>query len=162
MKICVLGSGTWGTALAALLAKNDHEVVLWSAIPDEIKEIEQSGTHRNLPGVILPIGIKYTADIAAALSDAELALFVVPSEFIRSTARLAAPYITDSMILVNAAKGIEGGTLMTMTEIIFDEIKKAHGRCANKIAALSGPTHAEEVAIGLPTSIVSACGDEET
>lgn len=161
MKICVLGAGTWGTALSALLAKNQHEVVLWSKIGKEIKELKEHGTHRNLPGVILPTGIQYTEDIGKAISDADMVLFVTPSEFIRATAKEAAKHITPDMILVSAAKGIERGSLMTMTDIIADEIKKASGECKNKIAALSGPTHAEEVAIGLPTSIVAACEDEK-
>ncbi len=162
MKICVLGAGTWGTALASLLAKNQHEVTLWSKISEEIKEIKAAGTHKNLPGVILPTGIDYTDSMEDAISGADILLFVTPSEFIRATARDAAKYITPEMILVSAAKGIERGSFMTMTDIIYDEIKKAKGECTNKIAALSGPTHAEEVAIGLPTSIVSACEDEKT
>ncbi|MBO5908131.1 MAG: NAD(P)-dependent glycerol-3-phosphate dehydrogenase [Clostridia bacterium] len=161
MKICVLGAGTWGTALASLLAKNQHEVVLWSKIPEEIKGIKESGTHRNLPGVILPTGIEYTSDIERAIHGADMILFVTPSEFIRSTAREAARYISPRSVIVSAAKGIESGTLMTMTEIIADEIKRADGECKNPLAALSGPTHAEEVAIGLPTSIVAACEDEK-
>ncbi len=162
MKICVLGAGTWGTALASLLAKNQHEVVLWSKISEEIEHIKATGTHKNLPGVMLPAGIEYTDNLEAALTGVSIVLFVTPSEFIRATARAAAKYITPDMILVSAAKGIESGTHLTMTEIIYDEITSVMGKCANKLAALSGPTHAEEVAIGLPTSIVSACEDEAT
>ncbi len=161
MKICVLGAGTWGTALASLLAKNQHEVVLWSKIAEEIRQIRENGTHKNLPGVILPTGIDYRESISDAICGSDMVLFVTPSEFIRSTAKEAAEFITSEMILVSAAKGIEPHTLMTMTEIIADEIKKAKGACTNKIASLSGPTHAEEVALGLPTSIVSACEDEK-
>lgn len=156
MKICVLGAGTWGAALASLLAKNNHEVMLWSAIPSEIEELKSTGTHKNLPGAIMPIGITYTADIKAAMENASICIFVVPSQFIRSTAARVAPYVFDGQIIVNASKGIESGTLMTMTDVIEDELSKNGCKANYSIAALSGPTHAEEVAIGLPTSIVAA------
>lgn len=161
MKISILGAGTWGTALAALLAKNGHEVYLWSAIPAEVEELSRTGTHKNLPGAILPVGISYTSDMEYALSGAQTVIFVVPSEFIRSVAGLAAPHIRDGMILVNASKGIESGTLMPMTEVIRDELCRRGVTCGYSLAALSGPTHAEEVAIGLPTSIVAACEDSD-
>lgn len=161
-KICVLGAGTWGTALAALLVENGHNTVLWSAIGAEIDTLSATRTHKNLPGAKLPEGLKYTKSLKEACEGAELVLFVVPSEFIRATAAKAAPYIEDGAILASAAKGIEHTTLKTMTEIIDDEIKLNRRDISYKLAALSGPTHAEEVAKGLPTSIVSACEDEET
>ena len=160
MKICILGAGTWGTALAALLAKNGHGVYLWSAIPSEIEELSRTGAHKNLPGAILPVGISYTANMEEALAGAEAVIFVTPSEYIRTTARAAARYLKGEEVIINASKGIESGTLLTMTEVISDELHRC-GVCAKKIAALSGPTHAEEVAIGLPTSIVAACEDGE-
>ena len=161
MNITILGAGTWGIALTALLAKNCHDVTVWSAIPKEIDELNLTKTHKNLPGLILPDRITYEKNIEAALSGAELVIYVTPSEFIRSTARLSAPYLKDGAIIVSASKGIEGGTLMTMTDIIKDEISKAFPCKHFDIAALSGPTHAEEVALGLPTSIVAASEDEE-
>lgn len=161
MKICVLGAGTWGSALASLLAKNNHEVMLWSAIPAEIEELKKTGVPKNLPGAIMPVGITYTADIGVAMHGAEMCLFVVPSQFIRSTAALAAPYVEDGQILVNASKGIESGSLKTMTEVIADELTVRGCDKNYSIAALSGPTHAEEVALGLPTSIVAACEWED-
>ena len=160
MKIGVLGAGTWGIALAALLTKNGHSVTVWSAIPTEIDELKASGTHKNLPGVILPKRIGYTKDIAEA-ANAKMVLTVVPSAFIRSTTRILAPHLKDGVIIVNASKGIESGTLLTMTEVISDEIKRTAPDLKYNVAALSGPTHAEEVAVGIPTSIVSACEDEE-
>lgn len=162
MKICVLGAGTWGVALAALLAKNGHCVKVWSAIPSEIDELSATGRHKNLPGCELPSEIKYLKDAGEAICGSEMILFVTPSAFIRSTARLAAPYFTDGMILVNASKGIEPKTHRTMTEIISEEVDAAQPALNYEVAALSGPTHAEEVALGLPTSIVSACKNEET
>lgn len=162
MKICVLGAGTWGTALASLLVSNGHEVVLWSAISAEIETLSSTRRHKNLPEAILPEELGYETDIASALAGAELVLYVVPSEFIRVTARRAAPHLEVGAILVSAAKGIEPVSLKTMTEIIEEETLAARPDSPFKYAALSGPTHAEEVARGLPTSIVSACVDEET
>lgn len=159
MKISILGAGTWGTALSSLLAKNGHAVSLWSALPWEIEELRSTGKHRNLPEVILPVGIEYTPDIAESVIGAELVILVTPSEYVRKTAALAAPYIKADQIVASASKGIEGGTLMTMTEIIADEISKL-GKTLPYLVALSGPTHAEEVAIGLPTSIVAASETE--
>jgi len=161
MKICVLGAGTWGMALSALLCNNGHEVSVWSALPDEIARLKAEATHKNLPGVVFPEGIEYTTDISSAIKGKETVLFVVPSSFIRSTAAKAAEYLEDGMILINASKGIEPDSLMTMTEVISSEIKKIKPTLEYSIAALSGPTHAEEVARGLPTSIVSACEDEK-
>lgn len=161
MKICVLGAGTWGTALSALLDKNGHIVSLWSAIPEEIDVLKRDLTHKNLPGATLPDTIDYTRDIEKATLGAEMILFVVPSAYIRSTARLAAPYVSHGCIIASAAKGIERGTLMTMTDVIEDELKAYSASLQYEIAALSGPTHAEEVAKGLPTSIVAACKNEQ-
>ncbi|MBQ7356139.1 MAG: NAD(P)-dependent glycerol-3-phosphate dehydrogenase [Clostridia bacterium] len=162
MNICILGSGTWGMALAMLLKNNEHAVKVWSAIPEEIELLKKNGTHKNLPGVVFPDGIDYTTDMEYAIDGAEMVLFVVPSQFIRSTAKRCAEYLKDGIIIANAAKGIECGTLMTLTEVIEDEVKKQKPNLEYKICALSGPTHAEEVARGLPTSIVSACEDEQT
>ena len=159
MKIGVLGAGTWGIALAALLAGNSHDVVVWSAIPSEIDALQETGMHKNLPGAILPKNISYTKDIKDA-ADSELILFVVPSSFIRSTTKTIAPYIKDGVIIASAAKGIESGTLLTMTDVIDDELKAQGVQAGYTLAALSGPTHAEEVALGIPTSIVAACEDE--
>ncbi len=162
MKICVLGAGTWGVALAKLLVENENDVTLWSAIEEELDELQKMKIHKNLPGAIIPDGLKYEKDISAALSGVSLVLFVVPSQFIRSVARAVIPYLPKDVIIASATKGIEKGSLMTMTEIIEDEIRVANHRGTYKVVALSGPTHAEEVARGLPTSIVSACEDEDT
>lgn len=157
MKIGVLGAGTWGIALATLLAGNDHDVTVWSALPEEIDSLEKNSVHANLPGVILPNNIKYTKSIEEVAKGKELILFVVPSKFIRSTAEKIAPFVEDGTILVTAAKGIEGRTLKTMSEIVSEEVMLPYPGRKMNVAALSGPTHAEEVALGIPTSIVAAC-----
>ena len=161
MKIGVLGAGTWGIALAALLTSNQHDVTVWSALPSEIDELEKSGNHKNLPGIKLPNSIKYTKNIEILAKGKELILFVVPSSFIRVTTAKLAPFIDNGTILVTAAKGIEKGSLLTMTEVIEDQLKTDRPDLNYSLAALSGPTHAEEVAIGMPTSIVSACENEK-
>ena len=159
MKILVLGAGTWGVALAALLAKNGHDVTVWSAIAEEIDELKSTARHKNLPGLKLPSNIEYTTSIAEACG-AEMILIVVPSSFVRGTVTKLAPYVRRGVIIASAAKGVESATLMTMTEVIHDELQNCGAEDGYSLAALSGPTHAEEVALGIPTSIVAACDDE--
>ncbi len=160
MKIGILGAGTWGIALASLLAKNKNDVTVWSALPDEIDALKATHTHKNLPGAVLPQNISYTKNIEHACRGSELIIFVTPSAFIRSTAQKACPFIEDGTVLASAAKGIEQKTLKTMTDIIEDEVLKNRPNLKYTVAALSGPTHAEEVALGMPTSIVAACRNE--
>lgn len=158
-KIAVFGAGTWGIALARLLAANGRDVTVWSAIPAELKSLAETHRHPNLPGMELPAGMHFTADIAEACKDRDILLFAVPSPFVRATAKKAAPHIAEGQIIVDVAKGVEDKTLMTMSEIIEDELAKAH-RTA-RVVALSGPTHAEEVARDMPTLIVAACSDAD-
>ena len=159
IKIAVFGAGTWGIALARLLAVNGRDVTVWSAIPAELKSLSTTHRHPNLPGMVLPSTMHYTADIAEACASKDILLFAVPSVFVRSTAKKAAPHITEGQLIVDVAKGVEDKTLMTMSEIIEDELarQKRHAR----VVALSGPTHAEEVARDMPTLIVAASEDEE-
>ena len=157
-KIAVFGAGTWGIALARLLAVNGRDVTVWSAIPAELKSLSTTRRHPNLPGMELPSAMHYTADIAEACTGRDILLFAVPSPFVRSTAKKAAKYIPDGQLIVDVAKGVEDKTLMTMSEIIEDELAKA--KRTARVVALSGPTHAEEVALDMPTTIVSACPDE--
>ena len=160
-KIGVLGAGTWGTALARMLAGNGCDVTMWSALPDELKAMSVTHAHPNLPGMCLPADMHYTADIEEICGDRDVLLFAVPSVFVRSTARKAAPHIPDGQLIVDVAKGVEEKTLMTMSEIIEQELAAdgKHTHC--NVVALSGPTHAEEVAVDLPTTIVSASPDVE-
>ena len=154
-KIGVLGAGTWGMALARMLYNSGHEVAVWSAIEKEIEEFSQTRRHPNLPEMAIPDGIVFTKNMELACRNQDILLFAVPSVFVRTTARKAAPYIADGQIIVDVAKGIETDTLMTMTQVIEDELDNP----TVKLVALSGPTHAEEVARDLPTTIVSACED---
>ena len=157
-KIAVFGAGTWGIALARLLAVNGRDVTVWSAIPAELKSLSTTRRHPNLPGMELPSAMHYTADIAEACMGRDILLFAVPSPFVRSTAKKAAKYIPDGQLIVDVAKGVEDKTLMTMSEIIEDELAKA--KRTARVVALSGPTHAEEVARDMPTLIVAASEDE--
>lgn len=155
-RIGVLGAGTWGMALARMLCINGHEVTVWSAIEREIDEFSSTRRHPNLPGMVIPDEIRFTKDMESVCTGKDVLLFAVPSPFVRSTARKAVAYIPDGQIIVDVAKGIEADTLLTMTQIIDSELNNP----TVKLVALSGPTHAEEVAKDLPTTIVSACEDE--
>ena len=159
-KIGVLGAGTWGTALARMLAGNGCDVTMWSALPDELKAMSVTHAHPNLRGMCLPAYMHYTADIEEICGDRDVLLFAVPSVFVRSTARKAAPHIPDGQLIVDVAKGVEEKTLMTMSEIIEQELAAdgKHTHC--NVVALSGPTHAEEVARDMPTLIVAGSPDE--
>ena len=161
MKIGVLGAGTWGMALARMLSKTGHDVMVWSAIEAEIDEYSTTRRHRNLPGMIIPDEIVFTKDIAEVCKDKDILLFAVPSIFVRGTTEKARDYIPDGQIIVDVAKGIEADTLYTMSQVIKDALNDGkHSHV--KVVALSGPTHAEEVALDLPTTIVSACEDEKS
>ncbi|MGI6069599.1 MAG: NAD(P)H-dependent glycerol-3-phosphate dehydrogenase [Blautia sp.] len=155
--ISVLGAGSWGTALALLLYNNGHEVVLWSALEDEVKMLNEKREHASkLPGVKLPADMKITVDLEGALQGPDLAVLAVPSPFTRSTAHQMAPFVRDGQKIVNVAKGIEEGTFMTLSEIIEEEIPQAD------VAVLSGPSHAEEVGRGLPTTCVVSARTRHT
>lgn len=156
-KIGVLGAGTWGMALARMLAVNGHRVTVWSAIEKEVDEFSATRRHPNLPGMEIPEEVAFTKSVEDVCEGMDILLFAVPSPFVRSTAAKVAPYVVQGQIIVDVAKGIEEDTLMTMTQIIGSEIQNP----AVKLVALSGPTHAEEVARDLPTTIVSACEDLE-
>ena len=155
--IGVLGAGTWGIALARMLYNKGHKVCVWSALSREVEEFSTTRQHPNLPGMEIPQGIAFTGQMEEVCKGKDLLLFAVPSPFVRSTARLAAPYVADNQIVVDVAKGIEAESLLTMTQIIAQEIANP----TVKLVALSGPTHAEEVAKDLPTTIVSACEDQQ-
>ena len=156
-KISVLGAGSWGTALTLLLYNNGHEVRLWSALEDEVKMLSEKREHESkLPGVRLPEDMEITTDLEKCLAGPDVAVLAVPSPFTRSTSRQMAPYVRDGQIIVNVAKGVEETTLMTLSDIIEQEIPNAN------VCVLSGPSHAEEVGRGLPTTCVVSAGKRET
>lgn len=160
MRIGVIGAGTWGVALARMLTNSNHDVTVWSAIQEEIDTLSATRTHKNLPGAQIPAATKFTKDLSLAAKDKDILLLAVPSVYVRDTTKKLSPYITDGQIIVNVAKGIEENTLYMMTEVINDELEKHSSAKDVKLIALSGPTHAEEVAKDLPTTIISACEDE--
>lgn len=155
--IGILGAGTWGIALAALLAGNGRDVTVWSALPAEIDFLTKTRRQKNLPELVLPESIRFTKDIREACTEHAFVMLAVPSVFVRSTARLAAPHLCVGQIVVDVAKGIEEGSLLSMSEVITEELRAADR--ALPVVALSGPTHAEEVAKDLPTAIVAASED---
>lgn len=155
MKIAILGAGTWGTALAnALSDKND--ITLWSRFQEEADSLRSTHKHKNLPGVIISDKIVFTSIVEEAVKDKDVILLVTPSIAIRETCERIKPFINKDQIIVDAAKGIEENTLFTLSEVIKDVLGSDF-----KVVCLSGPTHAEEVSIRLPTAIVAACSDLE-
>lgn len=156
-KIGVIGAGSWGTALTWLLANNGHEVTLWSIIKDEVKMLQETREHKTkLPGVKLQEDIQVTTDLEAAMKDKDVLVLAVPSPFTRSTSRMMKPFATERQLIVNVAKGVEETTLLTLSEIVEEEIPQA------QVAVLSGPSHAEEVGKGLPTTCVVGARSRET
>ncbi len=156
-KVSVLGAGSWGTALAVVLHKNGHEVTIWSISEDEIAMLKSEREHKDkLPGVKIAEQIGLTTDIEEAIAGRDMLVVAVPSPYIRSTAEMMAPHVEDAQLLVSVAKGIEEGTLMTLSEILMQEIPQA------ETAVLCGPSHAEEVGIGLPTTLVAGAKRKET
>lgn len=155
-KVCILGGGSWGVALAALLHKNGHQVTVWSALESEISMLRDTHEHKMLPGVKLPEDMRFTADDAEALTGMDVLIMAVASRYTRSTAKRLSPLVADGQIIVNVSKGIEDHTLMTLSQVIEEEIPRA---C---VCVLSGPSHAEEVGRGLPTTIVVGARRKET
>lgn len=156
-KVSVIGAGSWGTALAVLLRKNGHEVTLWSIMEDEIRMISEKHEQADkLPGVRVDESIRLTTDLREAAQNRDVIIMAVPSIHIRSTSKSMAPHIRYGQLIINVAKGIEDGTLMTLPDIIAQEIPQA------EVALLSGPSHAEEVGIGLPTTVVAGAKRRRT
>lgn len=148
-KISIIGAGSWGTALACLLHNNGHEVTVWSLMEDEVQMLIREREHKQkLPGVTLPEDMMFTSDLEHACAGKDLLVLAVPSPYTRSTARSMKSFVKENQLIVNVAKGIEDHSLMTLSDIIEEEIPQA------EVAVLSGPSHAEEVGKGLPTTIV--------
>ena len=155
--ISVIGAGSWGTALALLLYKNGHKVTVWSIMKDEIEMLQREHEHKEkLPGVKLPEDMEFTTDLEKALTGKDVLVLAVPSPYTRSTSHSMAPFVKEGQIIVNVAKGIEEHSLLTLSQIIEEEIPQA------EVAVLSGPSHAEEVGRGIPTTIVVGARKQET
>lgn len=134
---------------------------MWSAIEKEIDDLSSTRIHPNLPGMTIPPQIQFTKNIEVACEDKNVLIFAVPSVFVRSTASKARAFIPNDQIIVDVGKGIETDTLLTLSEVIKDELQKDGTHQGIELVALSGPTHAEEVALDMPTLIVSACTNLE-
>lgn len=155
-KVSVLGGGSWGIALAVLLHKNGHEITVWSALESEIAMLQANHEHKMLPGVKLAEDMIFTTDDREAVEGKDLLVTAVASSYTRSTAHRLSALVTPGQKIVNVAKGIEEHTLMTLSEIIEEEIPQAD------VAVLSGPSHAEEVGRGIPTTIVVGAKSRKT
>lgn len=147
-KICIIGGGSWGIALAVLLSKNGHEITVWSALESEIQMLRENHEHKMLPGVRLPDSAVFTTDDREAVEGKDMLVMAVASAYTRQTAKRLSGYVASGQKILNVAKGIEEHTMMTLSEIIEQEIPQAD------VAVMSGPSHAEEVGRGIPTTIV--------
>ena len=153
----VMGAGSWGTALALLLHSNGHQVTVWSINEEEVEMLSKEREHKSkLPGVKIPEDMVFTSDMETAIKEKDFLVLAVPSAFTRGTARKMKPFVGERQIIVDVAKGIEESTLMTLSDILTEEIPQA------EVAVLSGPSHAEEVSRGLPTTCVAGAGKKET
>ena len=155
--VSVIGAGSWGTALALLLCKNGHDVTVWSYKEEEVRTLSEKREHvSKLPGVKIPNEIFFTADLKEAVEGKDVVVLAVPSIHVRNTAKKMNAYVKGGQILVDVAKGIEEDTLMTLSQQIEEEIPQAD------VAVLSGPSHAEEVGRGLPTTVCIGAHTEAT
>lgn len=155
-KIGIIGAGSWGSALAVLLHNNGHEICIWSALENEIQMLVETHEHKALAGVSLSEDMVFTTDLLEAVAGKDLLVLAVASPYTRSTAHKMKDMVAEGQIIVNVAKGIEEQTLMTLSEIIEEEIPQAD------VAVMSGPSHAEEVGRGIPTTIVVGAKSKKT
>ncbi len=157
MNISVLGAGGWGIALAVLLKNNGHNVVIWSKLQEEVDMLKETRENKkSLPGIIIPEDIEITSVLNEAVKDKDIIVIATASRFVRSVANSLNGIIPDGQIIVNVSKGIEESTLMTLSQVISDELPTAD------VGVLYGPSHAEEVSNGLPTIIVAGAKTMET
>lgn len=155
-KVSIMGAGSWGLGLAMLLNNNGHNVKVWSIFPEEIETLKKERENKKcLPGVKIPESIEFTADTEYAITTSEVIVLAVASPYTRSTAKLFAPYVKEGQYIVNVGKGIEEDTLMTLCQVVEEEIPAA------TVAVLSGPSHAEEVGRLIPTTCVIGAHKKE-
>lgn len=153
--VTVIGGGSWGIALTLVLKANGHDVVIWEFDKSDAETLHRTRENPDrLPGIKIPDGVMVTSDLSEATADAEIILFVIPSHTIRQTARNLSKLNRDIGLFINCTKGIENGTCLRMSQVIAEEIP---GADSSNVVTLSGPSHAEEVSRGLPTSVVVAC-----
>ena len=152
MKTAVVGSGAWGTALAVCLHNNGHAVTIWTFEKELIAQIETTRENPRLPGAKLPEAIRISGEYSC-VSGCDLVVVASPSFPIRSVCRGIAPYLKDNAVLVCVTKGLEEGTQLRMSQVVSQETGK-------NVVVLTGPSHAEEVALGIPTGCVAACEDQ--
>ena len=152
MKIAVIGSGAWGTALAIRLHKNGHNVTMWTYEKELIPEMETTRVNPRLPGAVLPDGLAISGDYACA-SGCKLVVIASPAAPLRSVCRGVSPYLDPDVVLVSVTKGLEQGTQLRMSEVVAQETGK-------KVVVLTGPSHAEEVSIDIPTGLLAASSDQ--
>ena len=155
-RVGIIGTGTWGIALAILLSENGHTVDAWSALPEEIDVLSKTRRNEHLGDVVIPDKICFTTDLAQACREKDLLVLSVPSVYTRSVAARMRPFLSEGQLVVNVAKGIEERTLMTLAAQIREELPGAD------VAVLSGPSHAEEVSRKIPTAVVAAAEDKQT
>lgn len=160
MNIAMIGAGSWGTALALVLHSNGHKVKCWTIEEQTLRDIKEKGENsRFLPGVMIPADIQFSNDLSKTVHEADLIVNAVPSQVTRSVIREIVPLLTgDQPIWVTVSKGIENETYLRISEVIH----QVTGTLMSKIVALSGPSHAEEVARKIPTAVVAACNDLES
>ena len=152
MKTAVVGSGAWGTALAIRLRKNGHDVVLWTFEKELIPQMREERLNIRLPNAVLPEGIEISSDYSC-VSGCQLVVVATPSFPIRSVCKGFTPYLEKNAVVVCVTKGLEDGSLLRMSEVVQQETN-------HTVVALTGPSHAEEVALDIPTGCLAACADQ--
>ena len=153
MKATVVGDGGWGTALAMVLERNGHDVTVWGPFPEYLERIRAAGENETyLPGVPVPVGIRWTDDRETAVKEADLVVLVVPSRFYKPVVESFKPFIPSNALVVSATKGLDEQTHERMSEVAERILERP-------IAVLSGPSHAEEVARGIPCAVALAADD---
>ncbi len=159
MKIGVIGAGSWGTALANMLAGKGYPVTLWAYEKDLVERMKM--TRENdlfLPGFSLSSNLDFTADLSAAVSGKEMVLLVSPSQVMRLVVQQALGDFNPESLIVSASKGIENGTLLTMSQVLRELLPPS---CHQRLAVISGPSFAKEVAAGIPTAVVAAAPQQD-
>lgn len=156
-KICILGSGSWGSALGLTLTNKNYFVTMWTLNKTQSDELNEKHTNKDyLPEINFPTNMKSTIDLNEAIFDSKIIVLAVPSQAIRSICEKIKPFVKDNQILVNVAKGLEESSGLRLSEVCKEVLPN------NKFVSLSGPSHAEEVAKNIPTTLVSSSNDLET